>query len=154
MTVWMTVRQGCHPQDVQGLVQLFKGDDVVPLVFLQLYEKDKEPEKRVATLSQKLITAGVHFVVAMQHRSSNKAVETFSAEFYKRLVEGKPVDAAVQAGRITTSTVVRLEFGTPVIYLCSDSALIKEKLEKKQEQTLQRPSERGLSVSAGSGSNA
>jgi hypothetical protein len=105
-------------------VQVFqKRETRIPhLVFLQLYDS---PAQQVASLAQKLITAGVPFVVATQHQISDAAAARFAARFYQDLAEGQAVGVAVQEGRIEIATKTSsVDVGTPVIYLSTDSPLL------------------------------
>jgi hypothetical protein len=123
--------------DEDDFVQLVTGKGIQPgikpsgfkvprLLFLQLWG-EHSLESRMAGLAQKLISAGVPFVVASQHRLNDKvkddAAALFARGFYESLTKNEPVDSAVQAGRneILKSTNP-LAFGTPVLYLCSDAA--------------------------------
>ncbi|MCU0573384.1 MAG: CHAT domain-containing protein [Syntrophobacteraceae bacterium] len=108
------------------LAQVFQTVKVrIPhLVFLQLCGC---PATQIAILAQKLITVGVPFVVAMQHRISDDAAALFAAKFYQAVADGQPVSVAVQAGRTEIATKTgSVDVGTPVIYLSTDSPLLPQ----------------------------
>ena len=82
-----------------------------------------------AGLAPKLMRAGAQAVVAMQYPVTNAAANAFSIAFYGELALGRPVDAAVQAGR-WRMTLERPEsfdtgeFGVPVLYLRTTDAVV------------------------------
>jgi hypothetical protein len=69
-----------------------------------------------------LVRAGVRLVVAMQYAVAPEIAAAFSTQFYAGLVDGMPVDGAVQRGRRfiasaqTTDNDPRL-LGVPLVYL-------------------------------------
>jgi hypothetical protein len=88
-------------------------------------------EASFAGLAPKLIRAGVQAVLAMQYPVTNAAANAFSTAFYGEIAKGRPVDAAVQAGRWRMTldrpkSTDTGEFGVPVLYLRSTDAVVAE----------------------------
>jgi hypothetical protein len=135
-------------QSEDDFVNRFKSEHgvIAPrLVFLQLYQPgNKRYETWVASLSQKLISVGVPFVVALHHRISDLAAKEFAKSFYWHLAETRDVGIAVQEGRkaINRAEAGRFEFGTPVLYLCSDSPLATQ--PRKEQETGQASDTKGI----------
>lgn len=71
-----------------------------------------------AGVATSLILGGVPVVVAMQFPISDEAAMSFSASFYRRLVCGDPVDAAVTEGRLALrmSHTGRKEWLAPALF--------------------------------------
>ena len=93
------------------------------LVFLNACEtarttalSDNPPFAGVATA---LIRAGVLAVVGMQFTVTDWAAIAFAETFYKRLVQGYPVDAAVAEGRNVLYSTKPVTWATPVLYMRS-----------------------------------
>ncbi len=93
------------------------------LVFLNACEtarttalSETPPFAGVATA---LIRAGVLAVVGMQFTITDWAAITFAETFYKRLVLGYPVDAAVAEGRNALYGTTPVTWATPVLYMRS-----------------------------------
>lgn len=99
------------------------GDFVPPLrlVFLNACRTGAAaagaPYAGVATA---LMASGVPAVIAMQYPVSDLAAIAFSAEVYRRLAEGEPVDRAVAAGRMAIERcrpAGSIEWATPALFL-------------------------------------
>ena len=70
-----------------------------------------------AGLAQALVRKTIPAVVAMQATISDSAAVEFSESFYRQLGLGRPLEAAVAAGRMAVRTHVSLtEWATPVFY--------------------------------------
>ena len=71
-----------------------------------------------AGISQLLIQQGIPSVIAMQFDVTDQAAITFAHTFYKALVSGYPVDAALaEARKAIAIESANLEWGTPVLYM-------------------------------------
>ena len=72
-----------------------------------------------AGVAQSLVRAGIPAVVAMQREISDPAANAFSEAFYRRIVAGVPVDAAVTGGRqaILDADSDSLEWSTPALFM-------------------------------------
>lgn len=79
-----------------------------------------------AGIAATLIELGVPAVVAMQFPITDAAAVTFADTFYRRIVEGHSVDAAVAGGRLQlyTSGTTRAEWATPVLFMRSKHGLL------------------------------
>jgi hypothetical protein len=97
------------------------------LVLLQACEGARSESYRAFKgVALQLLYAGITGVIAMQYEIENQVAATFSRRFYMSLGEGKPIDAAVQDGRIEIGThgtedkpknFSNRDFGSPVVYL-------------------------------------
>lgn len=80
----------------------------------------------------KLVYSRVPAVVAMQFQIENGVANTFAKSFYQALGDGKPIDQAVQAGRLQLGKYLEQRnfssraFGSPVVFLKSAEALTPE----------------------------
>jgi hypothetical protein len=86
-------------------------------------------ERSFRGMAPQLILRGVPAVVAMQYSIPDIDAQLFSAEFYRRLGEGLPVDAAVQSARFLMSAQTTRNargFGTPVLYLHGIDGVIRQ----------------------------
>jgi CHAT domain-containing protein len=82
-----------------------------------------------AGLATALLQAGVPAVIAMQFPIRDDAAVTFSAEVYRQLAQGEPIESAVAEGRLAIRRLLpaALEWGTPVLFLrASDGHLFRE----------------------------
>jgi len=71
-----------------------------------------------AGISQRLIQQGIPSVIAMQFDVTDQAAITLAHTFYKALVSGYPVDAALaEARKAIAIQNDYLEWGTPVLYM-------------------------------------
>ena len=78
-----------------------------------------------AGVAQSLVQQGIPAVVAMQFEITDEAAITFSRELYGAMVDGYPVDAAVaEARKAIFAKGNDVEWGTPVLYLCSPDGTI------------------------------
>jgi membrane-associated phospholipid phosphatase len=75
--------------------------------------------------AQALVRARIPGVIAMQFEISNEAATTLAEEFYKALVDGYPVDAALAEARKAIYVAGSgMEWGTPVLYTLSPDNLL------------------------------
>ena len=86
-----------------------------------------------------LVYSKVPAVVAMQYPVENEVAISFAKTFYQCLGEGKPIDVAVQQGRLELGMYLNEHnfssqaFGSPVVYLQSaEGIIIAEKQEKPE----------------------
>jgi hypothetical protein len=114
-------------QDIVGLLPF--GDDKPRLVFLQVC-KGAAPgtlESFKSTASE-LVYADIPAVVAMQYSISNDDARLFAKTFYSCIAAGEKIDEAVKAGRIALGQQwpawQHPRFGTPVVYLQSNKAIV------------------------------
>ena len=78
-----------------------------------------------AGFAQSLVQQGIPAVVAMQYEITDEAAITFSRELYGAIVDGYPIDAAVaEARKAIFAKGNDVEWGTPVLYLCSPDGAI------------------------------
>jgi CHAT domain/CARDB len=78
-----------------------------------------------AGVASSIVARGVPAVVAMQFEISDSASRYFSAEFYKALSEGYPIEAAMaEARRAIGSNLNNLEWATPVLWLRVPSGIL------------------------------
>jgi CHAT domain len=79
-----------------------------------------------------LVYSRVPAVVAMQYQITNRVATSFANEFYQSLSEGKPIDVAVQNGRMRIGmrlderkrNFTSRDFGSPVVYLQSTEGIV------------------------------
>jgi hypothetical protein len=119
-------------QDIVGLLP--SGYNKPRLVFLQVCKgaaaSTLESFKSTAT---ELVYADIPAVVAMQYSISNKDARLFAKTFYNCIAAGKMIDEAVKAGRIALARQdpawQHPRFGTPVVYLQSNKAIVVSAIE-------------------------
>lgn len=75
-----------------------------------------------------LVRRGIPAVIAMQYPISDNAAVLFSHELYRGLADMEPVDKAVSSARLQmhASEPESPEWGTPVLYLQSDTGVLFE----------------------------
>ncbi len=101
------------------------------LIFLHACQgAHAESYKAFMVIALKLAHQKVSAVMAMQYEVTNEVANIFANRFYKSLGEGKPIDVAVQDGRLELSMYLEEEnfssraFGSPVVYLQSAENII------------------------------
>lgn len=111
-------------QDPRELVdRLCAGAHIPQLVVLQLCDyEDGDATENFERLAPALIERGVPAVLALQYAALAEEVGV-GVDFYRSLIKGSPVGAAVQASRGTLAQRVDRRFATPVLYLGNDGAL-------------------------------
>jgi len=86
-----------------------------------------------AGVAPHLVEQGISAVLAMQFAISDQAALDFSAELYRTLADGYPIDAAMnEARRAIYLNGNLLEWGTPVLFMRAEDGVIFEK-EAKME---------------------
>ena len=101
------------------------------LVFLQACEgAESQSYEGLRGLALQLIYSKIPAVIAMQYPITNRAATQFAVKFYACLGEGKPIDLAVQEGRLELGMYLQgdhfssREFGSPVAFLQSKEGII------------------------------
>lgn len=112
--------------DSARLKAIFKEEsNNLRLVFLNACKTavstDRDELDPFAGIAATLIELGVPAVVAMQFPITDDAAVMFADTFYRRIVEGHAVDAAVAGGRLQLYTAgkTRAEWATPVLFMRS-----------------------------------
>jgi hypothetical protein len=102
------------------LADLLTDHDTLRLVLLNSCQGgETSAEDPFAGLAQWLVRRSIPAVIAMQSAISDRAAVEFSLSFYRQLGLGRPLEAAVAAGRIavrTTPNCTATEWATPVFY--------------------------------------
>lgn len=90
-----------------------------PLILLQACEGGASPlSNSMVGVAARLLQHNFPVVIAMQYKITNGTASKFVRKFYERLVEGDPVDQAVQEGRRAIADFNRTrDFATPVIFM-------------------------------------
>jgi hypothetical protein len=118
----------------QTFCDLFSDDPPPRLVFLHACEGAKsETLESFSDLARELAAAKVPAVIAMQYAISPDHAAVFAKVFYEELSKGKDVDEAVRKGREDLGQPIYggkgtwsdKRFGTPVVYLQSERAIIE-----------------------------
>ncbi len=106
----------------EALGQLFRGNTSMRLAFLNACEGARGGRSDpFAGVAQRLVASGIPAVVAMQFPISDGAARTLSQTFYRALVNGYPVDAALSEARKAVAVQQNsTEWGTPVLFSRSD----------------------------------
>lgn len=119
------------PLGSERLKALFQDEsDTLRLVFLNACKTAVSSERKgldpFAGIATMLIDVGVPAVVAMQFPISDTAAITFSDTFYRRIVAGYPVDAAVAEGRkaLWVEGNQHAEWATPVLFMRSRDGVL------------------------------
>lgn len=115
-------------EDPEELVDALTGPGThrPQLVILHLCDyQDGDASENFERLAPALVKAGVPAVLALQYAALADEVGV-GASFYKRLLDGERIGAAVQTSRTALGTKDR-RFGTPVLYLGDDGPLRKRR---------------------------
>jgi hypothetical protein len=116
------------------------------LIFLHACEgAHTESYETFRGVALQLVYSRVPAVLAMQYQITNRVATSFANEFYQSLSEGKPIDVAVQNGRMRIGmrlderkrNFTSRDFGSPVVYLQStERIVIAEKGETEDRREL------------------
>jgi len=89
-------------------------------------------------VAQALVRGGLPAVVAMSHPISDRAAISFSANLYRRLAAGDPLDAAVVEGRLAVyaESLDSPEWGIPAVFLRVPNATLFEGGPNSQARAL------------------
>ena len=107
------------------------------IVVLQACEGGKQSASEAFKgVASKIVAQSIPVVVAMQYKVQNATANAFSAEFYRRLAKGEPVDIAAQNGRRDVALQTDYsgnDFATPVIFMSVEDGCLfqKEEVQKK-----------------------
>lgn len=119
-----------------GTVSRLFGEHPPRLVFLHACNGAKSGSlESFKSTAIDLVYSNIPAVVAMQYEISNADAAFFAETFYKQISQGKPIDEAVNLGRRklgqklgkfqhASSDWSDRRFGTPVVYLQSEKAII------------------------------
>jgi tetratricopeptide (TPR) repeat protein len=132
---------GPYHMNARELGLLLEGhSDTLRLVILNSCEGARSGEKDIfSSVAATLARRSVPVVLAMQYRISDKAAIEFARSFYTYIAEGLSVEAAVAEARkaISLAFYKTVEWGTPVIYMCSrdgDIFNVQEMQVQKQKR--------------------
>jgi hypothetical protein len=114
------------------------------LIFLSACKGAASTEGRSISLesfmntARDFVYAQVPAVVAMQYNIANIDAQTFAQKFYEEIGQGKGIDEAVKIGRMALGfrppAWAHRRFGTPVVYLQSDEAIVfPDPMDARQE---------------------
>jgi CHAT domain-containing protein len=87
-------------------------------------------------IAPSLVRGGLPAVVAMQATMRDDSAVAFSTRFYRALAEGRPIDAAVAAGRLAVFNqggAAERDWGTPVLYLRAESGVLFPVVSEEEE---------------------
>jgi len=119
-------------KDGKMFSQLFTGH-TPKIVLLQACETGKQSETNAfASVASQLMLQGIPVVIAMQYKVSNQTSGSFVKEFYTRIIQGNPVEIAVQKARSklafdNNNQYDKKDFAIPVIYMnAKDGYLFKQ----------------------------
>lgn len=111
-------------RNAQEVATLFDHNNPPQLVILQACEtaKNSEFEDFSSVASQIILKERISFVIAMRYRVSNLIASEFFKEFYDEILEGQPIDIAVQQARHKLATMPNngynnKDFANPVLYV-------------------------------------
>jgi hypothetical protein len=100
------------------------------LVFLQACESslpNRHPAVSSMAMRVAVMDKFIPAVVALQYRMEQEAARLFAENFYRSLLEPKPIDAAIQAWRAAMAGGKRtLDFVQPVLYLRQSTASLQQ----------------------------
>jgi len=94
-----------------------------------------------AGVAQQLLRQGIPAVIAMQFEVSERTAMTLSREFYRSLADNYPVDAALAEARKAIYTQGQdIEWGIPVLFMCSPDGQLFDVEPATDNQLESRPS--------------
>jgi CHAT domain len=105
------------------------------LVFLQACKGDSEGREALYSLAKAVVYVRVPAVIAMQYEIDSGPANTFAQAVFGSLIEGRTIGQAVTAGRKALAGPYRgqswdrRDFGTPVVYVHDDVALVEAPAE-------------------------
>jgi tetratricopeptide (TPR) repeat protein len=126
----------------ESLSHLLKGLPELRLVVLNACETAvttmKTGHEPFGGVAQALVRGGLPAVVAMSHPISDRAAISFSANLYRRLAAGDPLDAAVVEGRLAVyaESLDSPEWGIPAVFLRVPNATLFEGGPNSQARAL------------------
>lgn len=110
----------------EALARELSEENAIRLVVLNACQGARGSEHdRYAGIASSIVARGVPSVVAMQFEISDSASREFSAEFYKALSEGYPIEGSMaEARRAISTSLNNLEWVTPVLYLRAPTGVL------------------------------
>ncbi len=126
-------------EELKGLFQKHKPR----LIFLQAcqgatsdFARTSDSVMSFNNAARVLVDADIPAVVAMQYSIANEDARIFTQTVYEQLSQGKDVDEAVKEGRISLGkrppSWGHPRFGTPIVYLQSEKAIIEFSDEEQE----------------------
>lgn len=114
------------PVSGEGLARELVEENSIRLVVLNACQSARDnPMDPCSGVGSSIIARGVPAIVAMQFSISDDASRVFSAEFYRAICEGYPVEAAMaEARRAISNSLGNQEWATPVLYLRSQDGVL------------------------------
>lgn len=107
--------------------RVLAGNKALRLVLLNACQGAESDDLDIfSSTAATLVRGGVPAVIAMQYEITDAAATEFARSFYEALVDGLPVDAAVDEARraISVSVPNSLEWGIPVLFMRSPDGRI------------------------------
>jgi len=128
--IYLGGQNGSRWQDPKPLIDALTpvGVERPRLVILQLCElEDGDADENFERLAPDLMRRQIPAVLAMQYPMPTDDADWVGVDFYRQLAEGTPIGAAVQVSRNSLYRLDQLNrrFGTPVLYLQDDGALVR-----------------------------
>lgn len=119
---------GPQTVDAEVLAVYLRGSSVRLVVLSACDSARTDPTDSFAGVAPRLVQAGVPAVVAMQSFLPDPLAPAFTAAFYRALVDGRPVDAAVTAGRVALfgHAPTEAHWSIPVLYLAAGDGILWE----------------------------
>jgi hypothetical protein len=77
-----------------------------------------------SSVAAALLKAGLGAVVGMQYTVRDDCAIAFADAFYRALVAGLPIDAAMTAGRLAIAQIDARDWGVPVLYLRAQDGVV------------------------------
>ncbi len=111
------------PLPAGNWADIVNGVESIRLVVLNACDTAKAPESSpkgsIAAVASPLAMAGLPAVVAMQEQSSDNAAILFSKTLYKHLIDGEPIDIAVDEARlaIKQQRSTMKEWTKPILFM-------------------------------------
>lgn len=130
---------GVEQVDASTMEVLLRDESTLRLVFLNACKTAMATEEQsldpFAGVATSLIMAGIPAVVAMQFPISDTAAVKFAGTFYRRVVQGYPVDAAMAEARkaIRVAEPQSMEWATPVLFMRSRDGVLFESARPGEE---------------------
>ncbi len=121
---------GVEQVDASTMEVLLRDESTLRLVFLNACKTAMSAEGQsldpFAGVATSLIMAGIPAVVAMQFPISDTAAIKFAGTFYRRIMQGYPVDAAMAEARkaIRVAEPQSMEWATPVLFMRSRDGVL------------------------------
>lgn len=118
---------GVAPLSERSLALWVKQSGRLRAIFLNACESGtSQMTNRATGMAQQLVASGVGAVIAHQFPIQDRIGIAFAQDFYKQIVAGHPVEAAVNTAR-TAIDLDNIAWGTPVLFLrADDGRLIDE----------------------------